>query len=459
MNFLTDSSIDILLSKQKNFFASNQTKSISFRRNALKNLLNACQKYEHEILKALHADLRKSSEEAFLTEFSFVISEIKLHIKNIHKWTASKRISTPLILRPSRSKIYYEPLGVSLVIAPWNYPFLLLFSPLIGVLSSGCCAILKPSSDSKHTAEVMDKIIRETFQEDHISIVHGEKRENQILFKKRFDHIFFTGGSELGKIVMRSAAEFLTPVTLELGGKSPCIVDKSANLKIAAKRIAWSKTINSGQTCVAPDYVLVVKSLKKRLMFHINEEWNKMYGGTPLNSNMYPKIIHRRHYKRLLGLIDPQKVKYGGEKNDETLQISPTILDDVTLDDPVMKEEIFGPILPIIEVDNLQGAIDFIYKFEKPLAIYYYGNLKEAKTIIKQTSSGGACINDAMMHIANSNLPFGGVGHSGYGSYHGYDSFLCFTHKKAVVTTPTWIDLPFKYVPFKGFKWLKKFLT
>tara|TARA_B100000524_G_scaffold95111_2_gene44970 strand:+ start:18924 stop:20303 length:1380 start_codon:yes stop_codon:yes gene_type:complete len=459
MNFLTDSSIDLLLSKQRKFFASNQTKSISFRRTALEKLLTACFKYEKEILTALHADLRKSPEEAFLTEFNFVVSEIKLHLKNLNKWSASKRISTPLILRPSRSRIYYEPLGVNLVIAPWNYPFLLLFSPLVGVLSSGCCAILKPSADSKHTAEIMDHIIREIFQEGHISIVHGEKKENQILFKKRFDHIFFTGGSELGKIVMRSAAEFLTPVTLELGGKSPCIVDESADLKIAAKRIAWSKTINSGQTCVAPDYVLVVDRLKEQLMFHINEEWNKMYGGDALASEMYPKIIHKGHYDRLVGLIDPVKVKYGGNKNDETLQISPTILEGVTLDDPVMKEEIFGPILPVIGVDSMKEAIDFIHKFEKPLALYYYGNSNEAKSVLKKTSSGGACINDAMMHIANPNLPFGGVGHSGYGAYHGYDSFLCFTHKKAVVSTPTWIDLPFKYVPFKGFKWLKKFLT
>lgn len=459
MNFLTDSSIDTLLSKQKKFFGSNQTKSIAFRRNALKKLLKVCLKYEKDILNVLHQDLRKSPEEAFLTEFSFVVAEIKLHLKNLNKWSSSKRVTTPLILRPSRSRIYYEPLGVNLVIAPWNYPFLLLFSPLIGVLSSGCCAVLKPSADSKHTAELMDKIISQTFDEGHISIVHGEKKENQILFKKRFDHIFFTGGSELGKIVMRAAAEFLTPVTLELGGKSPCIVDESANLKIAAKRIAWSKTINSGQTCIAPDYVLVSNDLKEELMFLINEEWNKMYGGSILSSDKYPKIIHKGHYDRILGLIEPKKVKYGGDKNDDTLQISPTILDGVTLDDPVMKEEIFGPILPVIGVDSLQEAIDIIHEFEKPLALYYYGNSKEAENVLKKTSSGGACINDAMMHIANTNLPFGGVGQSGYGAYHGYDSFLCFTHKKGVVTTPTWIDLPFKYVPFKGFKWLKKFLT
>ena len=459
MNFLTDSSIDLLLSKQKSFFASNQTKSISFRKNALQKLLKACLKYEKEILTALHKDLKKSSEEAFLTEFSFVVNEIKLHMKNLYKWSAPRKITTPLVLRPSRSRIYYEPLGVSLVIAPWNYPFLLLFSPLIGVLSSGCCAVLKPSPDSKHTAEIMEKIIRETFEEGHISIVHGEKKENQILFKKRFDHIFFTGGSELGKIVMRAAAEFLTPVTLELGGKSPCIVDKSADLKIAAKRIAWSKTINSGQTCIAPDYVLVANDLKEKLMFHINEEWTKMYGGDVLGSDMYPRIIHQGHYNRLLGLIDSEKIKYGGDKNEETLQIGPTILDRVTMDDAVMKEEIFGPILPVIGIESIEEAIDIIQEFEKPLALYYFGSSNEAKSILNKTSSGGACINDAMMHIANPNLPFGGVGHSGHGAYHGYDSFLCFTHKKAVASTPTWIDLPFKYVPFKGFKWLKRFLT
>ena len=459
MDFLTDSSIDDLLSKQKNFFASNQTKSISFRKNALQKLLKACLKYENEILIALHKDLRKSSEEAFLTEFSFVVNEIKLHMKNLYKWSAPRRVSTPLVLMPSRSQIYYEPLGVSLVIAPWNYPFLLLFSPLIGVLSSGCCAVLKPSPDSKYTAEIMEKIIKETFDEGHIAIVHGEKKENQILFKKRFDHIFFTGGSELGKIVMRAAAEFLTPVTLELGGKSPCIVDESADLKVTAKRIAWSKTINAGQTCIAPDYVLVANDLKEQLMFHINEEWTKMYGGDVLGSEMYPKIIHQGHYNRLLGLIDSDKIKYGGDKNDETLQIAPTILDRVTLDDAVMKEEIFGPILPVIGIKSMEEANHIIQEFEKPLALYYFGNSNKAKNILNKTSSGGACINDAIMHIANPNLPFGGVGQSGHGAYHGHDSFLCFTHKKAVATTPTWIDLPFKYVPFKGFKWLKKFLT
>ena len=459
MDFLTDSGIDALLQEQNKFFSSQQTKAISFRRDALKRLLASCLKYEENILKALHQDLNKSNEEAYLTEFSLVVSEIKLHLKKLNTWSASKRIKTPLVLRPSRSRIYYDPIGINLIIAPWNYPFFLLFSPLVGVLSSGSCAILKPSADSKHTACIMDVIIKETFDPKHISIVHGDKIENQILFKKRFDHIFFTGGSALGKIVMKAAAEFLTPVTLELGGKSPCIIDKSAALKVAAKRIAWSKTINAGQTCIAPDYLLVHHSIKNELMEEIHSAWNKMYGSPVLNSSNYPKIIHQKHFDRLIGLMDRSKIKYGGKSNANTLQIEPTILSDITTKDAVMQEEIFGPILPVISFENIDEAIKIIDEFEKPLALYYYGDSNQAKSVLNKTSSGGACINDAMIHVANPNLPFGGVGHSGYGAYHGYESFLCFSHRKAVVTTPTWIDLPFKYVPFKGFKWLKKFMT
>jgi len=457
MKFLTEPEVDSLLEGQRTFFATQQTKAITFRRGALKKLLIACKKYEPEITTALYQDLKKSKEEAFLTEFSLVVSEIKLHLKKLDEWSAPKRVKTPFYLWPSVSRIHYEPLGIHLVIAPWNYPFLLLFTPLIGVLSSGSCAVLKPSPDAQHTAIVMEKIIKETFQPEHITIVHGEKKENQILFKKRFDHIFFTGGSALGKIVMRAASEYLTPVTLELGGKSPCIVDKSANIKIAAKRIAWSKTINSGQTCIAPDYILVDQQIKEELMTKIHEEWNKMYGTPILESEHYPRIIHRGHYDRLIGLMNGSQVKYGGQTKESTLQISPTILDEVSLEDPIMKEEIFGPILPVIGFDKIEDAINIIEQFEKPLALYYYG--KDSRSLLQRTSSGGVCINDGMLHIANPNLPFGGVGHSGHGSYHGYQSFLCFSHAKAVVKSQTWIDLPFKYVPFKGFKWLRKFLA
>lgn len=457
MNFITEPEVDSLLERQREFFATHKTKEISFRKDALKKLLSACEKHETQITMALYRDLKKSKEEAFLTEFSLVVSEIKLHLKKLEQWSAPKRVKTPFYLWPSNSSIHYEPLGINLVIAPWNYPFLLMFAPLIGVLSSGSCAVLKPSTDSKHTAIVMDKIIKEIFNSEHVAIVHGDKKENQILFKKRFDHIFFTGGSALGKIVMRSAAEHLTPVTLELGGKSPCIVDPSANLKIAAKRIAWSKTINSGQTCIAPDYLLVENSIKEELMEKINEEWNKMYGTPILESENYPKIIHKRHYDRLIGLMKGSQVKYGGQTKESTLQISPTILDEVSLEDPIMKEEIFGPILPVIGFDTIEEALQVIDAFEKPLALYYYGS--HANSILQKTSSGGVCINDGMLHIANPNLPFGGVGNSGFGAYHGYQSFLCFSHAKAVVKSQTWIDLPFKYVPFKGFRWLKKILA
>jgi len=456
MELLTENRLSELLAKQKQFFQSHKTKDVSFRKENLKKLQRVVNLYENEIADALKKDLNKSFQEAYLTEISLVKSEIKFHLQNLDEWAKVQSVSTPIYLRPSRSRVQYEPLGVSLIIAPWNYPFQLVFCPLIGVISSGCCAILKPSPDAPNTSILMEKMIAEIFEEDYISVVHGDKEETQLLLKKRFDHIFFTGSTRVGKIVMKAAAEFLTPVVLELGGKSPCIVDQRANLEISAKRIAWSKAINAGQTCIAPDYVLVHQSLKDELISKIEKYWIEMYGEDPMKSEFYPKIINARAFDRLKDLLSNGEIRSGGNTNRENSYIQPTILDNVNLKDAVMTEEIFGPILPVIAFDDLSNVFEVIHQFEKPLAIYYYGSSKVAKEVMHKTSSGGACINDGLLHIVNQHLPFGGVGHSGMGSYRGYEGFRCFSNPKAILESPTWIDLPLKYPPFKWFRWIRK---
>lgn len=456
MNLLTENRLNDLLNKQRAFFKSHTTKDVSFRKRNLKKLLSVVESHESEIADALKKDLKKSFQEAYLTEISLVKSEIKFHLKNLNKWTKVQRVSTPIYLLPSRSRIQQEPLGVSLIIAPWNYPFQLVFCPLVGVISSGCCAILKPSVDAPNTALLMEKMISEVFEEDYVSVVQGDIAETTLLLKNKFDHIFFTGSSRVGKIVMKAASAFLTPVVLELGGKSPCIVDKNANIEIAAKRIAWSKSINAGQTCVAPDYVLVHQSVKEELISKIDAYWTKAFGENPMHSVFYPKIINNTAFERLSKLLSEGTIKSGGKIDKTNRYIQPTIMVDVGLDDVIMKDEIFGPILPVIAFDELSTAIEIIEQYEKPLALYYYGPNKIAKEVMHKTSSGGACINDGLLHIANHNLPFGGVGNSGTGSYRGYDGFKCFSHSKSILQTPTWIDLPFKYPPFKWFNWIKK---
>lgn len=458
MDLLNENRLNELLSKQRQFFQSHKTKDISFRKKNLKKLLKVVETYESDIAEALKKDLKKSFQEAYLTEISLVKSEIKFHLKNLNEWARTHRVSTPFYLLPSSSKIQYEPLGVSLIIAPWNYPFQLVFCPLIGAISSGCCAILKPSPDAKNTSLLMEKMIAEIFNEEYITVVHGDKEETQLLLKNRFDHIFFTGSTRVGKIVMKAAAEFLTPVVLELGGKSPCIVDERANIDISAKRIAWSKAINAGQTCIAPDYILAHHSIKDELISKIEKYWVEMYGENPLESEYYPRIINDSAFDRLNKLLSNGTIRSGGKTNPENRYIQPTILDDVNLNDSVMKDEIFGPILPVLSFKMLSDAFGVIDQFEKPLAIYYYGPRKNAEDVMFKTSSGGACINDGLLHIVNQKLPFGGVGHSGMGSYRGYEGFRCFSNSKAILHSPTWIDLPLKYPPFKWFRWIKKII-
>ena len=450
--------IEQLLINQRKFFAGNQTKDIKFRIAQLKKFRNAIKNYEQKIANALWKDLHKSFEEAYLTEISIVLQEIDNHIKNLKRWSRPKKVSTPIHILPSSSKIIYEPLGISLIIAPWNYPFQLLMNSLVGSISSGCCAILKPSPYTENIALVMEEMIKETFPEEYISIVQGGRKTNQLLLEQRFDIIFFTGSPNVGKVVMKYAAEHLTPVVLELGGKSPCIVDQNANIDIAAKRIAWGKTINAGQTCIAPDYVFAHQSIKDELIGKLASQMTKMFGNNIQESKYFPRIVNKPAFERLSLLMKDGNIKFGGNTDEQDLFISPTIIDDVKPDFPIMKEEIFGPILPVLSFTNISDVLNYVNSNEKPLAFYYFGKNKTAKDILNKTTSGGGCINDTLMHITNHKLPFGGVGNSGLGKYHGKESFLAFSNRRSIVSTPTWIDMPFKYVPFKYFKLIKKII-
>lgn len=450
--------IDQKFLNQKGFYATHQTKSIDFRLQQLRKLKQTILQNQHQIEQALWKDLHKSPEEAFLTEINMVTSEIDNHIKHLKKWAKPKKVSTPLQLQPSSSKIIYDPLGVALIIAPWNYPFQLLINPLVGAISAGCCAILKPSPETTNIAKVMEAMIAESFDPKYITVIQGDIQTNTVLLAQTFDIIFFTGSARVGKIVMKAAAENLTPVVLELGGKSPCIVDADANIDIAAKRIAWGKLINSGQTCIAPDYLFAHKSIKDELLDKIVKNIHEMYGKNIKESRFYPRIVNDRAFERLMGLLKEGKIRTMGEMDAKERFFPPTIIDDVEPNFQIMQEEIFGPILPVMTFTETDEAIDYINKNEKPLAFYYFGKNKKAKQVLKKSTSGGACVNDVLMHITNHNLPFGGVGNSGMGSYHGKESFFAFSNRRGVVTSPTWFDLSLKYIPFKHFKLAKKFL-
>ena len=458
MNDTSLETIESLLAGHRRFFATHETKSIEFRTQQLKRFKVAILKYEQKLSAALYADLHKSTEEAYLTEISIVLQEIDNHLKHLKCWAKPQSVPTPIHLLPSSSKILYEPLGVALIIAPWNYPFQLLMNPVVGVISGGCCAMLKPSPYTPTVAAVMEELVRETFDPRYISLVLGGREVNGMLLEQRFDIIFFTGSPDLGKIVMKAASAHLTPVVLELGGKSPCIVDASANIDMAARRIAWGKMINAGQTCIAPDYLFAHASVKDELLDKIANYISAWYGENPQESPYFPRIVNSNAMKRLQKLLLHGKIVYGGKVDETDRYISPTIIDEVQPDFPIMQEEIFGPILPVMTFEHIDTVIDYVNAHEKPLAFYYFGKNDAAKNVFLKTSSGGACINDTLMHIANHHLPFGGVGNSGLGKYHGKQSFLAFSNARAVVTTPTWFDLPVKYVPFRFFKWVKKIL-
>ena len=451
--------ITTIVEAQRAFFRSGETLSLKHRQKALCTLSKALKLWESRIAEALWKDLHKSYEEAYMTELSIVLGEIDNHLCHLKRWTTPKPVATPIKMMPSRSKVMAEPLGCSLIMAPWNYPVQLLLNPLVGAISSGCTAILKPSPYVPHVSKVLEEMIKESFSPEFIAVVQGNREVNTALLEQRFDIIFFTGSPDLGRKVMRAASEHLTPVVLELGGKSPCIVDKDANLTMAARRIAWGKSLNAGQTCIAPDYLLVHADIKEQLISALKKEFTRLHGANPKEAKHFVRIVNERAFDRLVGYIQGADVVMGGEYDREERYIAPTLIDHVDANSPIMQEEIFGPIFPIVTFSTTEEAIRFVTGREKPLALYYFGESKNnIRQVLKHTSSGGACINDTIMHIANEKLPFGGVGQSGMSAYHGKESFKVFSHHRAVVTTPTWLDLPFRYMPYKFFKWVKKLL-
>ena len=428
----------------------NYKTNIAHRKEALIKLLDVIITHENEIIEALYSDFRKPAFEAVLTETNYVISELKDTIKNLNKWAKPKRVFPSILNFPSTDYIYKEPYGKILIIAPWNYPFQLALCPLISAVAAGNQVVLKPSELTPKTSEIITKIITKTFLVNHVEVMEGGVEVSQKLLSQRWDYIFFTGSVPVGKIVAKAAAENLTPVTLELGGKNPCIIDNTANLKLAAKRIVWGKFINAGQTCIAPDYILIQKDMKNHFMEFMKLEIIKAYGENPKLSPDYARIINEKNWLRLANMIEEKKVFFGGQTNIEECYISPTLVDETGVDSVIMQDEIFGPLLPILSYENDAEINTIISKYEKPLSLYVFTEDKKfAQKIIKKYSFGGGCINDTVVHFSNKRLPFGGVGHSGVGAYHGRLSFDTFSHKKAIVKKANWLDLPMRYAPYK----------
>ena len=424
--------------------------NINFRKETLIKLLNEVIIRENEIIQALYDDFKKPAFEAVLTETSYVIQELKDTIKNLKKWAKPKRVLPSILNFPSTDYIYKEPFGKILILSPWNYPFQLALCPLISAVAAGNQVVLKPSELTPKTSEIIAKIIAKVFDINHVKVVEGGVEVSQQLLSERWDYIFFTGSVPVGKIVAKAAAENLTPVTLELGGKSPCIIDETANLKLAAKRIVWGKFVNAGQTCIAPDYILIQKDMKSHFVTYLKEEITKAYGENPTESPDFARIVNIKNWQRLVNLIEPDKVIFGGQSDIKDCYIAPTLVEVTSLDSPVMREEIFGPILPILTYQNETEIDGIISNYEKPLALYIFTeNQAFSKKTIEKYSFGGGCINDTMVHFSNKRLPFGGVGHSGIGAYHGNFSFDTFSHKKSIVKKANWLDLPMRYAPYK----------
>ena len=473
-NTSTERIISIAAS-QKEFFRSGATLDVNFRKEMLRKFLKAMEKWESKLCDALWSDLHKSYEEAYLTEISIVTGEIKNHIRNIGSWSRRERKHSPLKLFPSRSYIVKEPLGNTLIISPWNYPVQLLLNPLVGAISAGCTAVLKPSPYVPTVSKTIEDMIKETFEEKYIAVVQGNRNVNAALLEQRWDMIFFTGSPALAKTVMAAAAKNLTPVVLELGGKSPCIIDRNADIALAARRIAWGKTLNSGQTCIAPDYLLIHKDIKEAFIKAFTAEVKNLHGEDIKADRHYVRMVNDKAFERVNGYLKDGKIVSGGRSDAATRFIEPTLMDEVPLDSPLMTEEIFGPVFPMVTIDDngkilspchpeqsegsfKEAVISFVTNREKPLAFYYFGKESEGWEIIRRTSSGGGCINDVIMHIANENVPFGGVGNSGMGMYHDKESFEAFSHRRSIIATGNWIDLPFRYMPYKMFSLVKKIL-
>lgn len=449
------------LKKMREYFNSGITKSYNFRKEQLKKLKVSILQHEQALYEALYTDLKKSKEETWVTETGLVISELNAAIKNLRQWMRPENVETNLLNLPSSSKILREPLGVVLIIGPWNYPFQLLINPLIGAIAAGNCVVLKPSEFAQATDHVMKKIVEDVFSPEYILYVQGEGAAvvPEMMTNFAFDHVFYTGSTVVGKIIYKMAAEKLTPVTLELGGKSPCVVESDANIKVAVRRIAMTKFSNAGQMCVAPDYVLVHESIKKEFISAITEVIKNFFSDKPEQSYNYGKIINEKQFNRIAGYLSDGKIIFGGRTDKQQLFIEPTLLDEVSINDAVMKDEIFGPVLPIISFKTKEEAMKIIEQHPNPLAFYVFTSSNEKENDwLNSVAFGGGCVNNASWHLTNHHLPFGGRGFSGTGSYHGKYSFDTFSHKKAVMKTPTWFDPSIKYPPFKGklklFKWV-----
>ena len=447
---MTEQEINSLVNRQRKYFQTGATLPVSTRISALRRLYDAISKHEKEINEALRKDLGKSCFESYMCETGMVLEELSYMLKHTPHFAREKRVRTPLAQFHSRSCQKPSPYGVTLIMSPWNYPFMLTLSPLADALAAGNTAVVKPSAYSPHTSDVILRILSQCFEPKYVAVVTGGRAENTCLLREHFDYIFFTGSQTVGKEVMRNAAEHLTPVTLELGGKSPCIVDQTANIKLAARRIVFGKYLNCGQTCVAPDYIYCHRSVKDKLVSEVKKQIQKQYGKQPLSNPDYGKIINEKHFDRILGLIDKKKVVHGGSSDRKALRIEPTVLDNVTFSDAVMQEEIFGPVMPILVFDSLDEVIRNVNAMPHPLALYLFtSDNAAAKKVTSRCGFGGGCINDTIIHLATTEMGFGGFGESGMGAYHGKIGFDTFSHYKSIVDKKTWIDLPMRYQPYR----------
>ncbi|MDD5901257.1 MAG: aldehyde dehydrogenase [Lachnospiraceae bacterium] len=443
--------IQAIVAKQRAYILSGVTLPIEFRKKALADLKKAIQVNEEKIAAAIKKDLGKSREEAYMCEIGLTISEISYMQKHTKQFAREKRVVTPLAQFASRSFVKPMPYGVTLIMSPWNYPFLLTMEPLVDAIAAGNTVVVKPSAYSPATSAVMKEVLEGVFSPEYVAVVTGGRAENTCLLQQKFDYIFFTGSRSVGKEVMTQAAKHLTPVTLELGGKSPCIVDSSADIKLAARRIVFGKYLNCGQTCVAPDYILCEKSVQEKLISALKAEIVRQFGDTPLSNEAYGKMVNEKHFERVCGLIAEEKVVHGGKTDREALKIEPTVMRDVSFSDAVMQEEIFGPVLPIVTVDSMDDVISIVNERQHPLALYVFAEEKKiVRKVISRCTFGGGCVNDTIIHLATSNMGFGGVGESGMGAYHGKIGFDTFSHKKSIVDKKTWLDLPMRYQPYRS---------
>lgn len=446
---MTQEEIGALVQAQKKYFASGATRPVDARIAAMKKLYAAVQSHEDEICRALREDLGKGRFESYMCEVGMVLSELSYMIRHTRRFAAPKTKRTPLAQFASHSYVCSEPYGTALIMSPWNYPFMLTLDPLADAIAAGNTAIVKPSAYSPATSAVIAKILGECFAPEYVAVVLGGREENSSLLNQQFDCIFFTGSQAVGRVVMTAAARHLTPVVLELGGKSPCVVDKSANVRLAARRIVFGKYLNCGQTCVAPDYIYCHSAVKDAFVAAVKQEIRRQFGEHPLENGDYGKIITRRHFDRVRGLIDPAKIVFGGGADEAAQRIEPTVMDGVTWDDAVMQEEIFGPVMPILTYDDPDEVVCAVESHDHPLAMYVFGSVSFAKRLMARCRFGGGCVNDTIIHLATSEMGFGGVGASGMGAYHGREGFRAFSHQKSIVDKKTWLDLPMRYQPYQ----------